>query len=380
MQYRKFNSVEREISLLGMGIMRLPRLENGKADEEESVKMIRHAIDEGINYIDTAYSYHGGDSERILGKALKDGYREKTLIADKLPTWLIEKEEDIQPIIEEQFKRLDVGFIDMYLIHNIIPEVWENFKKFHMFDHLQKLKDEGRIGHIGFSFHGNYDLFTEAIDAYPWEFCQIQLNYLDTEIQAGLKGLEYARQRGIDVIIMEPLKGGRLSDKVPPNIQEIWDRAVAEGVASADRSPAEWAFRWVASQPGVSLILSGMSTFDQLDENIEIFSKADIDQMTEAELTVCAEAAKKYNSMIKYQCTACRYCMPCPQELSIHIVIRHLNNWYAFDKNPSSKLEYTEWLDKHGSDCIHCKACEAKCPQRLPISDIMTDAEEQFGF
>ena len=171
MQYRKFNSVEREISLLGMGIMRLPRLENGKADEEESIKMIRHAIDEGINYIDTAYSYHGGDSERILGKALKDGYREKTMIADKLPTWLIEKEEDIQPIIKEQFKRLDVDFIDMYLIHNIIPEIWENFKDFHMFDHLQKLKDEGRIGHIGFSFHGNYDLFTEAIDAYPWEFC-----------------------------------------------------------------------------------------------------------------------------------------------------------------------------------------------------------------
>lgn len=379
MQYKKIKAEEREISLLGLGVMRLPRLENGKANEEESIKLIRHAIDRGVNYIDTAYSYHDGDSERILGKALKDGYREKTMIADKLPTWLIEKEEDIQPIIEEQFKRLDLDYIDFYLVHNIVPEVWESIRKCNIFDHLQKLKDEGRIGHIGFSFHGNYDLFTEAIDAFPWEFCQIQLNYLDQNIQAGLKGLEYARERGIDVIIMEPLKGGRLTDKVPASVQAIWDRAKAEGKAPSDRSPAEWAFKWVASQPGVSLILSGMSNIRQLDENIEIFSKDDITKMSETEAAVCNEAAAEYNSKIKYQCTACRYCMPCPQELDIHIVIRHLNNWYAFDQNPSTKLEYMEWIDKYASECIHCRACEEKCPQRLPISDIMTEAAEQFG-
>jgi len=379
MQYRKFRSVEKEISLLGLGVMRLPRLENGKADEETGIDLIRYAVDHGVNYIDTGYTYHGGDSERIIGKALKDGYREKVLIADKLPIWLVEKEEDIQPIIEEQFSRLDVDHIDMYLIHNIVPEVWEPIKKFNVFGHLQKLKDEGRIGHIGFSFHGDYDLFTEVIDEYPWEYCQIQLNFLDKNIQAGLKGLAYARERDIDVIIMEPLKGGRLSDKVPPSVQAIWDHAAAEGIAPPERTPAHWAFKWVASQPGVSLILSGMSSFAQLDENIKIFSEDDINKMSETEYAVCDEAAAEYDRKIKYQCTKCGYCIPCPQEVEIPDVIRYLNNWYAFDKIPSTKLEYIEWLDGHASKCIHCGACEEKCPQRLAISEIMTDAMEQFG-
>lgn len=379
MQYRKFKSVDKEISLLGLGVMRLPRLENGKADEKTGIELIRYAVDHGVNYIDTAYTYHGGDSERIIGKALKDGYREKVLIADKLPIWLVEKEEDMQPIIEEQFKRLDVDHIDMYLIHNIVPEVWEPIRKFNVFEHFQKLKDEGRIGHIGFSFHGDYELFTEVIDAYPWEYCQIQLNFLDKNIQAGLKGLAYAKERGIDVIIMEPLKGGRLSDKVPPSVQVIWDRAAAEGIAPQDRTPAQWAFKWVASQPGVSLILSGMSSFAQLEENIKLFSEDDFTEMSETEYAICDEAAAEYDRKIKYQCTKCGYCMPCPQEVEIPDVIRYLNNWYAFDKIPSTKIEYAEWLDGHASKCIHCGACEKKCPQRLPISEIMTEAVEQFG-
>ena len=379
MKYVQFNAVEKEISLLGLGVMRLPRLENGKADEKESINLIRYAIDRGINYIDTGYTYHGGDSERIIGKALKDGYRERVLIADKLPIWLVEKKEDMQPIIEEQFKRLDVDFIDMYLIHNIVPEVWDNIRNFGVFEHLQKLKEEGRIGHIGFSFHGDYDLFTEVIDTYPWEYCQIQLNYLDKEIQAGLKGLEYARERGIDVIIMEPLKGGRLSDKIPPSVQAIWDRAKAAGICASERTPAEWAFRWVASQPGVSMILSGMSSVRQLDENIALFSQDDLSLMSETEYAICDEAADEYNSKIKYQCTSCGYCKPCPQEVEISDVISYLNDWYAFDRIPSTMLEYNEWLDGPASGCIHCGACEEKCPQRLPISDIMTEAEEQFG-
>ena len=363
---------------LGFGLMRLPKKGFG-IDVKQTSEMVDLFMDAGFTYFDTAYVYTG--SEEAAKKALIDRYpRESFTLATKLHAPSARSEEAARKQFYTSLERTGAQYFDYYLLHSIMGNNYRTYEKYHLWDFVNELKSKGLIRHIGFSFHGNYDLFTEAIDAYPWEFCQIQLNYLDTEIQAGLKGLEYARQRGIDVIIMEPLKGGRLSDKVPPNIQEIWDRAVAEGVASADRSPAEWAFKWVASQPGVSLILSGMSTFGQLDENIEIFSKADIDQMTDAELAVCKKAADKYNSMIKYQCTACRYCMPCPQDLSIHIVIRHLNNWYAFDKNPSSKLEYTEWLDKHGSDCIHCKACEAKCPQRLPISDIMTDAEEQFGF
>lgn len=381
MQYRKFRSGERLNTMLGLGVMRLLNGESGKIDYDKSRELIRYAIDEGINYIDTAYTYHGGDSEKVIGQALKDGYREKVILADKMPIWLAKSEEDIAAFFEEQMKRLDVDCIDMYLVHNIIPANWHKTKKYNVLPFLEKQKETGRIKHIGFSFHGDLELFKEVIDAYPWEFCQIQLNYLDKDEQATLEGLEYARSKGIDVIVMEPLKGGRITDKVPPSVQAIWDSAKAAGVVPADRTPAEWAFRWVASQPGVSLILSGMNTKEQLDENIRIFSSGDVTQMSSGELAIIDEVAAEYNSKIKYQCTGCEYCMPCPQKIGIPGIIDYLNNWYAFDKNPSTKGEYELWIPAghHASDCVHCGECETKCPQGLKISDIMAEAAEQFG-
>ncbi|MCI7145909.1 MAG: aldo/keto reductase [Clostridiales bacterium] len=381
MQYRKFRRMDRENSLLGMGVMRLPQDEEGRVDSEEGVRLIRYAIDKGINYIDTGFTYHGGRSERIIGEALKDGYRDKVILADKMPIWLVKSEEDVDRYFNKQLKRLDVDCIDMYLVHNIIPANWKKTKKYNVLPYLEKQKAEGRIGHIGFSFHGDLDLFKEVIDAYDWEFCQIQLNYLDKDEQATLEGLEYARSKGIDVIVMEPLKGGRITDKVPDSVQKIWDDAVAAGTVSGDRTPAEWAFRWVASQPGVSLILSGMNSTSQLDENIAIFSRDDLTEMSEEELAVIDRVAEEYNSKIKYQCTGCGYCMPCPKKLDIPGVIRYLNNWYAFDKNPSTRMEYDTWLGDgfHGSDCIQCGECEKKCPQSLPIPAIMREAAEEFG-
>lgn len=381
MQYRKFKNAEKENSLLGLGVMRLAADENGEIDREASVELIRYAIDNGINYIDTAFTYHGGWSERIIGKALKDGYREKVLLADKMPIWLAKTEEDLDRFFEKQLKRLEVEYIDMYLVHNIIPANWKKTQKLNVMSFLEKKKAEGKIGHIGFSFHGDLKLFKEVIDAYPWEYCQIQLNYLDKDEQATLKGLEYARERGIDVIVMEPLKGGRITDKVPPSVQAIWEKAKADGIVPADRTPAEWAFRWVAGQPGVSLILSGMNSYEQLDENIALFSSDDIFELTEQEEAVISEVAAEYNSKIKYQCTGCEYCLPCEKKINIPGIIDYLNNWYAFDKNPSTKGEYEQWVPEghHGSDCIGCGKCEEKCPQSLPIAAIMAEAAEQFG-
>jgi len=379
MQYGKFGTVEKEISLLGLGVMRLPMDEEGKVDAQHGIDLIRHAVDHGINYIDTGYTYHGGESERIIGKALKDGYREKVLIADKLPMWMIKTKEDVVKIFNDQFDRLGVDHIDMYLVHNVVPDAWETVKKLDILSFLDEMKAQGRIGHIGFSFHGEYDLFTEVIDAYPWEYCQIQLNYLDKDEQATLKGLEYARARGIDVIVMEPLKGGRITDKIPQKVQEIWDRAKAEGIAPDDRTPAEWAFRWVANQPGVSLILSGMGSFAQLDENIAIFSQDDFRTMTEQEYEIIEEVAAYYNSTVKYQCTSCRYCLPCPAEIEIPEVIGFVNNWISFDHVPSTKTEYIFDFDAHGSDCIKCGHCADNCPQRLPVMDIMEEAVKCFG-
>ena len=380
MLYKKFHTEEKEKSLLGLGVMRLPADAEGNVDEETSVKLIRHAIDEGINYIDTGYTYHGGKSEVIIGEALKDGYRQKVLLADKLPTWLIESEEDNAKYFNEQFERLGVDYIDMYLIHNIIPENWEKVQKYNIIKFLEEQKAAGRIGHIGFSFHGDSKLFTEVIDAYSWEFCQIQLNYLDKDEQATLKGLEYAASKGIDVIVMEPLKGGRITDNIPESVQAIWDRAKEFGAVPSDRTPAEWAFRWVCAQPGVSLVLSGMSSFEQLEENIRIFSMEDLGEMSSGEQAVIDEVAAEYNSKIRYQCTGCKYCMPCPKELPIPSIIDYLNNWYAFDKSPNTKIEYNSWMDpeEKASACVGCGECESKCPQHLPVSDIMQEAVEQL--
>lgn len=379
MQYRKFNTLDRETSLIGMGVMRLPMDEQGRVNNQEGIDLIRHAIDKGINYIDTGFTYHGGMSERIVGMAMKDGYREKALVADKMPIWLCKEETDLDRYFEKQLKRLDMDCIDMYLIHNIIPPNWKKVQKFNVLEWLDNKIAAGQIKHVGFSFHGELDLFKEVIDSYPWEFCQIQLNYVDRDEQATLEGLEYARQKGIDVIVMEPLKGGRLTDKVPPGVKAIWDKAAEAGVVPADRTPAEWAFKWVCAQNGVSLVLSGMSSFEQIDSNVEIFSKDDIAEISGGEQAVIDEVTAEYKAKIKYGCTGCEYCTPCPQKLDIPSIIDYLNVWYAYDKNPSTQFEYNTWMTAHASDCVACGQCEEKCPQSLKIIDIMKDAAEQFG-
>ena len=372
---RTFPKINERTSLLGLGGMRFPTLKNGEVDEAEAIRMIRHAVDSGVNYLDTAYTYHGGKSERIFGKAFKDGYREKILLADKLPIWLVKEEADVRRFAEEQLKRLETDCIDLYLVHAVNEADWKTTRECNVLPIMEELRAEGKIRYIGFSFHDKYELFEEVIDYYPWDFCQIQLNYMDTKFQAGLAGLEYAASKGIGVVIMEPLKGGRLTDAVPDQVQKISNEA------PVNRPPVEWAFKWLAARPEVTTILSGMSSMEQLDQNIRLFSKEDLPDLTSGELARIERVAEVYRGLIKYGCTECRYCMPCPSGVAIPRLIRFINDWNAYEKNPSLKEEYLTWMDdtEHASNCVRCGHCEEHCPQKLPIMDIMGEIVEAFG-
>lgn len=376
MQYRTFQKTGEKISLLGFGTMRLPAIDGdySKIDEPEAIRMIRSAIDRGINYVDTAYMYHDGFSEVTVGKALKDGYREKVFLADKMPVWMAKTEEDVERIFEDQLKRLDTDHIDMYLMHNITVPVWKRALKFNTLEFLEKKKAEGRIKHIGFSFHDEYELFEEVIRAYPWDFCQIQLNFMDADFQAGVKGLKLAGELNIPVIIMEPLKGGKLTDHLPQSIEAYWNQAPVK------RSAAEWALRWVADFPEVLTILSGMSTMDQVDENISILNEALPGSLTEEEQSLIKNVSAEYNKLIQYSCTACKYCLPCPVKIDIPSVIGYYNDWHLFDGNPKIKEDFFSWISPKArpSICKTCKACEGHCPQHLPISEIMEKAAGLF--
>ena len=275
MQYRTFKKINEKTSLLGMGCMRLPVDSNDTVKEEETIRIIRDAIDGGVNYVDTAFMYHNGQSEKILGKALKDGYREKILLADKMPIWFAKDEDGMRTIFEKQMTRLDTDCIDMYLIHNVDRGVWKRVQKLNLLPYLEELKAAGRIRHIGFSFHDSYDFFLEVLDAYDWDFCQIQLNFMDKNHQAGVKGLKAAAERGLGVVIMEPLKGGRITDAVPPTVQKIWDEAPIK------RTPAEWAFKWLANMPEVTVMLSGMNAESQLQENMKTLSDEHVADLTQ---------------------------------------------------------------------------------------------------
>ena len=384
MKYRNFGNLDFMVSALGFGAMRLPtdgdtsnsdRLSNNIV-EDEAIRMIRYAIDHGVNYIDTAYTYHKGNSEIVTGKALKDGYRNKVKLATKSPTFLINKAEDFNKYLDEQLKRLKTDYIDFYLLHALSRERWENIvQRFDIISYAEKAKKAGKIKHLGFSFHDNLDAFIEILDGYDgWEFCQMQYNYMDIENQAGTEGIKYAASKGLSVIIMEPLLGGRLANP-PMEVLEVIRKS------GGKYSPVELAFQWLWSQKEVSVVLSGMSNIEQVKENLIFADRSDIGSLETKDLNTIEFIRKEYNKRSIIPCTKCGYCMPCPNNVDIPQNFSLYNDGIIYNDLNSSSLKYNNFFDKRkrADLCIHCKECEEKCPQKIPISEWMTKIHKELG-
>jgi predicted aldo/keto reductase-like oxidoreductase len=377
MEYRKFGQLEWEASALGFGAMRFPTIDDdsGKIDEKKSIEMIRYAIDHGVNYVDTAWPYHQGNSEILVGKALKDGYREKTRLATKLPIWKVEEKEDLDKYLDKQLEKLDTNYIDFYLIHALSKDSWKKCKELEIMDWLKKVQKEGKIKYKGFSFHDDYGLFEDIIDYYgdDWDFCQIQYNYLDTEYQAGKKGLKYATDKGLAVVVMEPLRGGTLAAKPPQAAREIWDEA------NKKRKPADWALQWLWNQPEVSTVLSGMSTLQQVKENLESADNSGIGSLSEKENNLIGRVAEKFKELQPVDCTGCGYCVPCPNDVSIPNNFKIYNEAHIYDTFEEKNDIYNRMSEKsRAANCISCGECLDKCPQNLPIIDLLEDVSDYF--
>lgn len=376
MEYRRFGKLNWQASALGFGAMRLPILEGDvtRIDESVAVKMIRYAIDHGVNYIDTAYPYHGGNSEIFVGKALQDGYREKVRVATKMPTWLIKSKKGMTKYLEEQLHKLKMDYVDFYLLHGLDRARWLKLKEFDVLGWSEKQIAEGKIRHLGFSFHDKFSAFKEIVDSYEWTLCQIQYNYMDTEYQAGTEGLKYAASKGFAVVIMEPIGGGRLAINPPEEIQKLWSE---EG---GGRSPAEWALQWVWDHQEVSVVLSGMSTMSQVVENVESASHSSPNSLSEAEHGFIDKIRQKYQELGFIGCTNCKYCLPCPEGVDIPQIIALYNKYFAKGRDDQVKKEYWKQItpESHAKRCVKCGKCEELCPQQLPIKRILSRASWVF--
>lgn len=379
MLYRKVPKTGDKLSILGFGYMRLPKKEAGGIDEDRAIRQLRYAIDHGVNYVDTAPIYHFGKSELILGRALDDGYREKVRIATKLPPWSVFSRADMDRILAEQLEKLGIDHIDYYLLHSLGKESWEKLLRLGALEFLDAAKKDGRIINAGFSFHSHTDTFKEIIDAYTWDFCQIQFNYLDEHNQAGIVGLEYAASKQVAVMVMEPLRGGNLAGHVPDDVQKCFDAAPVK------RSAAEWGLRWVWNHPGVTVVLSGMNEEAHIEENLRVAETALPDSLTESDLAVLEQARQTYRRLMKVDCTGCRYCMPCPSGVNIPECFAFYNNTAFFPHNRENRMLYIIRLGgiigdvpSYAGLCRHCGKCERICPQHIPIQQRLKDVSETF--
>ncbi len=379
MLYRSFGKTGKDLSILGFGCMRLPVI-GGKQDhidESKATSMLHYAIDNGVNYVDTAYPYHSaamhepGMSEVFVGKALRNGYREKVNLATKLPSWMIKKREDMDYYLDQQLKRLQTDHIDFYLLHGLNKQNWDNYKKLDVFEFLERAIADGRIGYVGFSFHDDLPLFKEIVDAYDWTFCQIQYNYMDEEYQAGREGLEYAAAKGLGVVIMEPLRGGSLVGKIPEDISRIWDKN------DIKRSSAEWALRFVWNRPEVGIVLSGMTEMEHVEENIKIAEQGYPDSLNDKEIKLIKEVQNAYKARNKVDCTACKYCMPCPSGVDIPGNFGMLNSAFMYDAVQETKKGYGFFKasKRDASNCEECGQCEDLCPQGISIRKMLKEVE-----
>lgn len=374
MEYRNFGKTNFKPSALGFGCMRFPQLpgEGNEVDEVEATRMVRYAIDQGVNYVDTAWPYHGGQSEVLVGKILQDGYREKVALATKMPSWLIEKVEDFDYYFSAQLERLQTDHIDFYLLHALNQKHWDNYLNLKVFDWVEKQMADGKIRHIGFSFHDEYPVFEKILTGYDhWDFCQIQYNYMDVDYQAGERGLKLASERGLGVVIMEPLKGGKLAIEVPPApVKAVFDQA------ERTWKPAEWALQWLWNQPEVGLVLSGMSTFEQVEQNLVSASRSGIGSLSASEVNTIENVRNAWQGLAPVACTHCEYCLPCPNDVLIPQIFAIYNNAMMYGEQERGQRTYESQIAEanQADACIECGECESLCPQHLTIIDYLKDA------
>jgi predicted aldo/keto reductase-like oxidoreductase len=376
MQYRRMGSLDWEVSALGFGCMRLPsrRFSLMGADLEESKRIIRYGIDRGINYIDTAWPYHLGESERVVGQTLQDGYREKVHLVTKLPVPVVRKTEDFDRFLNSQLEKLQTDYLDIYLLHSLNAGTFEKVKRLGLIDKMEEAQQQGRIRHIGFSFHDTYPVFKEIIDYYNWDMALIQYNYMDTALQATTEGLEYAHSKGIAVVIMEPIKGGSLANP-PVEAVEVMNSA------SQERTPVDWALQFLWNRPEVATVLSGMGNMQMVEENCDSAERSGINSLNQEEEDLINRLAEIYREKILVSCTGCEYCLPCPEGVNIPHNFAILNNISLEQsrirrfqvRRGYNKLAGTkEKLDKenpngNGSLCVICGECLDKCPQEINI-------------
>lgn len=374
MQYRTMPKTKDRLSALGFGCMRFPTLKDGKIDEAKALEMLHHAYENKVNYFDTAWPYHSEESEPLLGKFLSQIDRTKVYVATKLPCWLIKSHEDMDKYLDLQLSRLGTDYIDYYLLHALGKQSWVNMKKNRVFEFLERAKAAGKIRHIGFSFHDSYPVFKQICLSYDWDFCQIMLNYLDTHYQAGRNGYELAVSRNMGVIAMEPLRGGKLISPIPDEIAKIWQKADPEGNALAR------ATRWVWNLEGATVLLSGMSSLQQLKQNLDLANIAKANNLSEKELKVYKRIRREYIKRIPILCSECRYCLPCPQGVSIPSNFGVYNEAVMFSDPGRHLKEYKAFIPEsaRADKCTQCGACLLKCPHKIEIPTEMKKVADYF--
>lgn len=388
MKYRPMGSLGWDVSALGFGCMRFPtkRFNKLAVDNAESTRIVRNGIDQGINYVDTAWFYHLGESERILGEALKGGYRDRVKLVTKLPTPLVRKEEDFEKYLHAQLERLQTDHIDVYLMHTLDRAGFDKVKRLNLIEHAEKAREAGLISHIGFSFHDTLPVFKEIVDHYDWDVAQIQYNYMDTCIQATTEGLEYAHAKKIAVVVMEPLKGGRLASPPDEALKVMRDSGV-------ERTPVDWALQFLWNRPEVATVLSGMGSQRMVDENCASADRSGVGILTEKEQETIERLAEVYRSKIVVPCTACNYCMPCPYGVDIPGNFAALNNvnlnnhWYfryktkrGVRKMAQSSAQLNESQSNGAASlCTSCRRCVEKCPQHIDIPVELDKVKAEFG-
>ncbi len=384
MQYRKYGKLDWEVSALGFGNLWLPEVNHdyNVVNEPVATEMLRYAIDNGVNYIDTAYDYHNGASEVAVGKALLDGYREKVKLASKMPTWLIKTKDDFDKFLGEQLKKLQTDKLDFYLLHTLDKKKWDNLTNLNVIDWAEKAMGEGLIDHLGFSFHDHIDVFKEIIDYHDWTFTQIVYNYVDYQREAGEEGLKYAASKGLAVNAMTPIQSGYIGITPKPEVQAIWDEMPVK------RSPAEWALHWAWNRPEVSVVLSGMNTMPQVVENLASADRSGVGRLSEKELAIIERVRQKYLEVGLIGCINCGHCGGCPEGVAIPEIIDVFNQYYASDihirdrvpDNDPNRIRYASIPDENkGDQCSKCELCEQVCPQRLPVIKLMKKTHGMMG-